>query len=39
MLKTILLFIIAGLAEIGGGYLIWLWLREEKSITIGLIGG
>ena len=39
MLKAILLFIIAGLAEIGGGYLIWLWLREEKSITIGLIGG
>ncbi|KJS16225.1 MAG: hypothetical protein VR69_10085 [Peptococcaceae bacterium BRH_c4b] len=39
MLKSILLFIIAGLAEIGGGYLIWLWLREEKSITIGLIGG
>lgn len=39
LLKAILLFIIAGLAEIGGGYLIWLWLREEKSITIGLIGG
>lgn len=29
----------AGLAEIGGGYLIWLWLREGKSISFGLLGG
>lgn len=34
-----LLFLLAGLAEIGGGYLIWLWLREGASIYIGLIGG
>ncbi|MEC0568172.1 hypothetical protein P8841_20895, partial [Bacillus spizizenii] len=25
MLITILLFLAAGLAEIGGGYLVWLW--------------
>lgn len=30
MIHTVFLFIIAGLAEIGGGYLIWLWLREGK---------
>ena len=24
------LFVIAGLCEIGGGYLVWLWLREGK---------
>nr|WP_237728881.1 YnfA family protein [Bacillus halotolerans] len=32
MLMTILLFLAAGLAEIGGGYLIWLWLREAKPV-------
>lgn len=39
MIRTIFLFICAGLAEIGGGYLIWQWLREGKSIYLGLIGG
>jgi small multidrug resistance family-3 protein len=31
--------LIAGLCEIGGGYLIWLWLRDGKSVLLGLIGG
>ncbi|WP_064093544.1 YnfA family protein [Rossellomorea aquimaris] len=35
---TILLFILAGIAEIGGGYLIWLWLREEKHFGYGISG-
>ncbi|WP_394185640.1 YnfA family protein [Metabacillus halosaccharovorans] len=35
---TILIFILAGLAEIGGGYLIWLWLREGKPLYFGLSG-
>lgn len=39
MLKAGLLFLIAGLAEIGGGYLIWQWLREDKSSLLGLLGG
>jgi small multidrug resistance family-3 protein len=39
LFKAVLLFILAGLAEIGGGYLIWLWLREGKSAYLGLIGG
>lgn len=26
------LFVIAGLCEIGGGYLVWLWFREGKSL-------
>lgn len=39
MLVTIVIFVMAGLAEIGGGYLIWLWLREGKSIFLGLAGG
>ncbi len=30
MMVTIVLFLLAGLAEIVGGYLVWLWLREAK---------
>ncbi len=29
----------AGLFEIGGGYLVWLWLREGKSVWWGVLGG
>ncbi|MDZ5605820.1 YnfA family protein [Bacillus bingmayongensis] len=39
MFKAAVIFIVAGLAEIGGGYLIWKWLREGCSPWIGLIGG
>lgn len=35
MLKAIFLFLLADLAEIGGGYLIWQWLREDKSAILG----
>ncbi|MBY4605843.1 MULTISPECIES: YnfA family protein [Bacillus] len=38
MLITILLFLAAGLAEIGGGYLVWLWLREVKPVGYGIAG-
>lgn len=30
MLESLGLFALAGLCEIGGGYLVWLWLREGK---------
>ena len=33
------LFLLAGLLEIGGGYLVWLWLREQRSSWLGLLGG
>jgi drug/metabolite transporter superfamily protein YnfA len=39
MIYATVLFILAGLAEIGGGYLIWLWLREGKPFYWGLFGG
>lgn len=39
MITAIVLFIIAGLAEIGGGYLVWLWLRESKPMWYGIAGG
>lgn len=38
MMLAILLFIAAGLAEIGGGYMVWLWLREAKPAWYGLVG-
>ncbi len=36
--QSIFYFILAGLFEIGGGYLIWLWLREGKTIWYGVLG-
>ncbi|HEY0298359.1 MAG TPA: YnfA family protein [Arachidicoccus sp.] len=39
ILKSILIFILAGLCEIGGGYLIWLWRKEGKAIWYGILGG
>jgi small multidrug resistance family-3 protein len=33
------LFFLAGVCEIGGGYLVWLWLREDMSWVLGAIGG
>lgn len=38
MAIAILLFIVAGLAEIGGGYLVWLWLRESRPLWYGGVG-
>lgn len=38
ILKSILIFILAGLCEIGGGYLVWLWLKENKPLWLGVIG-
>ena len=36
--RSLLFFLVAGLCEIGGGYLVWLWLREGKGIWYGLAG-
>jgi small multidrug resistance family-3 protein len=36
--RVILLFLLAGLCEIGGGYLVWSWLRHGRSALLG-IGG
>jgi small multidrug resistance family-3 protein len=38
IVKSILYFLIAGVFEIGGGYLIWLWIREGKPITYAFVG-
>jgi small multidrug resistance family-3 protein len=32
------LFVLAGLCEIGGGYLVWGWMREYKPLLWALLG-
>ncbi len=32
------LFVLAGLCEIGGGYLVWGWMREHKPFLWALLG-
>jgi small multidrug resistance family-3 protein len=39
IVTSIMLFFIAALAEIGGGYFVWKWLRERKGVAFGLVGG
>ena len=39
ILQSVLFFVLAGLCEIGGGYMIWLWLKEGKAGWLGLAGG
>ncbi|MDP2931513.1 MAG: YnfA family protein [Chloroflexota bacterium] len=38
MARSLFYFVLAGLCEIGGGYLVWLWLREGKSPWYALPG-
>lgn len=39
VIQSLAYFVLAGLCEIGGGYLIWLWLREEKGEAVAIAGG
>ncbi len=39
ILLSLLLFVIAGFLEIGGGYLVWLWLKYDFSWMLGALGG
>lgn len=32
VLRSAVLFLLAGLCEIGGGYLVWQWLRNGRGI-------
>jgi small multidrug resistance family-3 protein len=38
MMQSLAFFLLAGLCEIGGGYLFWLWLREGKSFWLAIAG-
>jgi small multidrug resistance family-3 protein len=33
------LFMLAGLCEIAGGWMVWQWLRESRPWSWGLLGG
>ena len=37
--RSLLLFLLAGLCEIGGGYPVWLWLRDSRAVWFGIVGG
>src|SRR5688572_4701120 len=37
--RSIWIFLLAAVFEIGGCYFIWLWLREYKSFWYGIAGG
>jgi small multidrug resistance family-3 protein len=39
VLRSLWLFIVAGVCEIGGGWLIWKWLRDDRPTWWGLLGG
>jgi small multidrug resistance family-3 protein len=39
IVRSVLLFMVAGLCEIGGGYLVWLWWREGRAVWLGALGG
>ncbi|MGC1376235.1 MAG: YnfA family protein [Anaerolineales bacterium] len=38
MLKSVLLFVVAAIAEISGAYLIWQWQRTGKPLLFALLG-
>ncbi|HUO85093.1 MAG TPA: hypothetical protein VM534_08265, partial [Thermoanaerobaculia bacterium] len=38
MIRSMVLFVVAGLCEIGGGYGVWLWLREKRSVSFAVAG-
>ncbi len=38
VLQSFALFVLAGLAEIGGGYLMWLWWRDGRAWPVGALG-
>ena len=38
ILTTLGLFVFAAVLEIGGGYLVWKWIKEHKGRIFGLLG-
>jgi len=38
ILSSIGLYVLAGLCEIGGGYLMWLWFREGRPLGYAIVG-
>ena len=38
MIRSALFFLLAGLFEIDGDYLVWLWLREGRTVWLAIVG-
>jgi small multidrug resistance family-3 protein len=38
LMKSLALFVVAGLCEIGGGWLVWQWWRKGASPALGVAG-
>jgi small multidrug resistance family-3 protein len=38
IVRSLALFVLAGVCEIGGGWLVWKWLRESRPSWWGLAG-
>ena len=36
--RSVMLFVVAGVCEIGGGWLVWKWLRDGRPSCWGLAG-
>lgn len=37
--RSLGVFVLAGLCEIGGGYLVWLWAKQDKPLWYAILGG
>jgi small multidrug resistance family-3 protein len=38
LVRSAVLFVLAGACEIGGGYLVWQWWRNGRGLEIGILG-
>lgn len=36
--RSLFFFLLAGLCEIGGGYLMWLWIRDGRGVWFAVLG-
>lgn len=39
IVRSVGLFVLAGLFEIGGGYLVWQWWKNGAALYVGALGG
>lgn len=39
VIRSLVVFFLAGCAEIIGGWLVWQWIREDRPILVGIAGG
>ena len=39
VVRSVILFLVAGVREIGGDWLVWKWLRDYRPGSWGLLGG